>query len=156
MQCILLLHDMFLFLNCCGIWKYRPRYPISFVSITDADVPSSFPKSKHKKHVMAIAIPDCLWLPVRSQSSGPLHPSALFVTVLLNRVTNATKVLRPKLKKKEKPLLLSSVLSNPHFISTKRFTCHHRLPSSFNKCSKRKCLALSGRVWLFKTIGIPV
>lgn len=55
--------------------------------------------------------------------------------------------------KKENPCCRVLFFSIPHSISTKRFTCHHRLPSSFNKRSKRKCLALSGRVWLFKTTG---
>lgn len=54
--------------------------------------------------------------------------------------------LQTKTFKKENPGCWIPFLSIPHSVATKRFTCHHRLPSSFNKRSKRKCLALSGRV----------
>lgn len=81
---------------------------------------------------------------------------AMFVTVFLNREAEATKVFRLKLLKRKNPSCWILFFSIPHSVSTKRFTCHYRLPSSFNKRSKRKRLALSGRVWLFKTIGILV
>ncbi len=109
---------------------------------------------KHSYLDRAIAI-HRLPLTVPSQSSGSLSLDYICDCIAKQR-GKGCESLQTETFKKENCSCWILFFSIPHSASTKRFTCHHRLPSSFNKRSKRKRRALSGRVWLFKTIGILV
>lgn len=92
-----------------------------------------------------------LWL---LASFSPLGRVLLLLDVFLNRETSV-KVPRLKLLKRKtqaavfwSPPSLIPLLQNASLVTTE-------FQTPFNKRSKQNRLALSGRVWLFKTTGIP-
>lgn len=128
-----------IFKGTCGKRMGRPRFPL--------------PDSYLLKSWLSLL---AHWLFIHCQSFGLQNLCAVFVTVFLNSDKGyiTKEALRRKVFKRNIPLVgLYSPLSLIQFPQNASLvTADSRAP--LINAAKRKCLSLSGRVWLFKTSGI--